>query len=129
MRKRRARCVPAELSGGYGGGVTPLPIPNREVKPSSADGTARETVWESRSPPGVNRRAPRANGGPFFVCSPEPPSRSISAIPVFRDAGPKAVVTQGRASDRGNFTGFGTSMSAHRILGLEKVPRVRLFAD
>ena len=40
--------------GGIGGGETPLPIPNREVKPSSADGTARETVWESRSPPGVN---------------------------------------------------------------------------
>ena len=37
--------------GGNGGGVTPLPIPNREVKPSSADGTARETGWESRSPP------------------------------------------------------------------------------
>ena len=25
--------------GGYSGGVPPLPIPNREVKPSSADGT------------------------------------------------------------------------------------------
>ena len=24
---------------------------------------------------------------------------------------------------------FGTSMSAHHILGLEQVPRVRLFAD
>ncbi len=24
---------------------------------------------------------------------------------------------------------FGTSMSAHHILGLEKVPRIRLFAD
>lgn len=26
--------------GGHGDGVTPLPIPNREVKPISADGTA-----------------------------------------------------------------------------------------
>jgi len=26
--------------GGYGGGETPLTIPNREVKPTCADGTA-----------------------------------------------------------------------------------------
>src|SRR3954471_5053943 len=30
---------------------TPLPIPNRAVKPFSADGTWGETSWESRSPP------------------------------------------------------------------------------
>ena len=29
-----------KLSGGYSGGVPPLPIPNREVKPAIADGTA-----------------------------------------------------------------------------------------
>src|ERR671910_676284 len=34
---------------GHSGGGTPGPIPNPEVKPSSADGTARATVWESRS--------------------------------------------------------------------------------
>ena len=28
------------IFGGNGGGVTPVPIPNTEVKPSSADGTA-----------------------------------------------------------------------------------------
>ena len=33
--------------------VTPLPIPNRMVKPITADGTARETVWESRTLPGI----------------------------------------------------------------------------
>ena len=37
--------------GGYGGGETPGPIPNPEVKPFSADGTAWETGWESRTPP------------------------------------------------------------------------------
>ena len=37
--------------GDDGGGDTPLPIPNREVKPASADGTAGETLWESRSSP------------------------------------------------------------------------------
>ena len=34
---------------GQSGEGTPGSIPNPEVKLSSADGTARETVWESRS--------------------------------------------------------------------------------
>ena len=29
-----------KILGGYSGGAPPLPIPNREVKPASADGTA-----------------------------------------------------------------------------------------
>ena len=39
--------------GGYAEGVTPVPIPNTEVKPLRADDTARVAVWESRSPPGI----------------------------------------------------------------------------
>jgi hypothetical protein len=39
------------FSGGNIEGATPVPIPNTEVKPFGADGTAWETVWESRSPP------------------------------------------------------------------------------
>ena len=31
-----------DTSGGYCGGVPPLPIPNREVKPTCADGTAMQ---------------------------------------------------------------------------------------
>ena len=30
------------ILGGYCGGVPPLPIPNREVKPACADGTAMQ---------------------------------------------------------------------------------------
>ena len=30
------------FSGGYSGGVPPLPIPNRAVKPARADGTAMQ---------------------------------------------------------------------------------------
>ena len=37
--------------GDIGGGETPGPIPNPEVKPVSADGTWLETAWESRSLP------------------------------------------------------------------------------
>ena len=40
-----------KVSGGHSGGVTPVPIPNTEVKPASADGTWGEAPWESRSPP------------------------------------------------------------------------------
>ena len=40
-----------EFSGDSSGGATPVPIPNTEVKPSSADDTAWVTVWESRSSP------------------------------------------------------------------------------
>ena len=34
------------MSGGYSGGVTPVPIPNTEVKPSYANGTAGFPVGE-----------------------------------------------------------------------------------
>ncbi len=39
--------------GGYSSGATPVPIPNTEVKPARADGTAWATVWKSRSPPSL----------------------------------------------------------------------------
>ena len=39
------------VSGGNGEGVPPVPIPNTEVKPFSADGTWLVTARESRSPP------------------------------------------------------------------------------
>ena len=43
----------SKVSGGHSCGVTPVPIPNTEVKPDTADGTAWETAWESRSLPAV----------------------------------------------------------------------------
>ena len=39
--------------GGYRSRVTPVPIPNTEVKPATADGTVWVTAWESRSLPGL----------------------------------------------------------------------------
>ena len=42
-----------KLSGDHSRGETPVPMPNTEVKPSSADGTARASEWESRSLPGA----------------------------------------------------------------------------
>src|SRR5678816_849690 len=57
--------TPLTTFGGHSDGGTPLPIPNREVKPVSADGTRRATSRESRSPPIFLRI--RARLGPFFV--------------------------------------------------------------
>ena len=37
--------------GDFSVGETPDPIPNSEVKPCSADGTALQTGWESRASP------------------------------------------------------------------------------
>ena len=53
--------------GGHRRGVTPVPIPNTEVKLSTADGTACESVWESRSLPGLIREARCESVGPFFI--------------------------------------------------------------
>ena len=38
-------------AGGDSAGATPDPIPNSEVKPRRADGTAGATRWESTAPP------------------------------------------------------------------------------
>ena len=38
---------------------TPVPIPNTMVKPQAADGTALETVWESRWPPKLKKKKDR----------------------------------------------------------------------
>src|SRR6516165_4095765 len=49
----RIRTPGTKYAGGHRIRVTPVPIPNTEVKPDTADGTAWETVWESRSLPAV----------------------------------------------------------------------------
>ena len=53
------------ISGGYSDGVPPLPIPNREVKPDRADGTAHPR--ESRSPPFYESPEFNMNSGLFCV--------------------------------------------------------------
>src|SRR6202049_839749 len=72
LRARGERSLP--VSGGFGEGETPLPIPNRAVKPLSADGTWLARAWESRSPPVyfTSRRAARMRGiVKFFRANPQ----------------------------------------------------------
>src|SRR5262245_29595363 len=66
-----------KFAGGHRIRVTPVPIPNTEVKPDTADGTAWETAWESRSLPALSQRPEGKPLGPF-VCTP------FSAADVFR---------------------------------------------
>src|SRR3954447_13253223 len=75
LRVRRG--LVSSVFGGHSEGETPLPIPNRVVKPLSADGTWPSRAWESRSPPiifdGPSGRAARrvsaAFAGTFGVVS------------------------------------------------------------
>ena len=73
-----------KVLGDYSEGETPVPIPNTEVKPFSADGTAWVTVWESRTLPRIKLVSAKAGiKGPsemmgFVVCaSPFPHPISI----------------------------------------------------
>ena len=52
--------------GDHGEGETPGSIPNPEVKPFSADGTARGSVWESRTSPDILSLRAACQGGPQF---------------------------------------------------------------
>src|SRR5215831_2242668 len=57
-----------EFPGGCIEGATPVPIPNTEVKPFGADGTAWVTVWESRKLPGlISKKARRQYRGGLSV--------------------------------------------------------------
>ena len=62
--------------------MTPVPIPNTEVKLFSADGTARAAVWESRTPPNLSREAGAFSSGfSFFNLQPQPPcTKTIKTI-------------------------------------------------
>ena len=53
-----------KFSGGYCEEATPDPIPNSEVKLASADGTARVTMWESRTLPEIHYEG-ELKGSPF----------------------------------------------------------------
>src|ERR1700724_3205139 len=48
-----------KFPGGLTARVTPVPIPNTEVKPCRADDTARVTARERRSPPGIKIQRPQ----------------------------------------------------------------------
>src|SRR4051812_28278794 len=63
--------------GGLSEREIPGPIPNPEVKPLSADGTATEGLWESRTSPDIlSRRPPASAGGLLCISDGWPPLRA-----------------------------------------------------
>ena len=68
-------------AGGSGGRGTPGPIPNPEVKPASAEGTAGATLWETRAPPAPGARcAGSGRGG----AEEAPGGGGPEGVPLFR---------------------------------------------
>src|SRR5687768_5520323 len=67
--------------GGHGERETPGHIPNPEAKPLSADGTALETGWESRTPPdNHSRKGPSTRAG-ALSSFPDHPGAACGAAP------------------------------------------------
>ena len=61
------QCPDMSYSGGFSPGVPPLPIPNREVKPGRADGTAPQCGRVGRRL--LSGEPSRKRGGSCFLCS------------------------------------------------------------
>ena len=57
----------SRIPGDHSEGATPVPVPNTEVKPLSADGTALETAWESRTSPGAYSKGLRFLAQALFL--------------------------------------------------------------
>src|SRR5215207_958105 len=66
--------------GGHSDRETPGPIPNPEVKPASADGTAPERWWESRTPPNILSRKGHQQWWPFRHFFARSGARSPSTV-------------------------------------------------
>ena len=94
--------------GGHRRGVTPVPIPNTEVKPSTADGTAWVTAWESRSLPGLFPKRPNAKASGLFFRTPPDHAGSCERSP-----GP-ASSSPGRVSERASGKRASTSRPRRR---------------
>jgi hypothetical protein len=89
----------SSFSGGFGERETPLPIPNRAVKPLSADGTWPARARESRTPPVFSTRA--ACGRPVVVVAPLGScARSAAAVIRGKPGAASRALTLGRARDR-----------------------------
>ena len=62
--------VSRQSYGGHSERETPGPIPNPEVKPFSADGTATARSWESRTPPDILCSSPASSEAGLLAFPP-----------------------------------------------------------
>ena len=68
--------VSRQSYGGHSERETPGPIPNPEVKPFSADGTATARSWESRTPPDILCSSPASSEAGLLAFHPQHPRRN-----------------------------------------------------
>ena len=97
--RRPAPSLPAPQrppgAGGPGGRGTPGPMPNPEVKPASAEGTAGATLWETRAPPAPGARCAGRGRG----CADRAPGRGgTRGGPPFRLRAPPAFSRRRKAA-------------------------------
>ena len=71
--------------GGHRSRVTPVPIPNTEVKLATADGTVGVTPWESRSLPGIFEPDVVSRWRRAFFWAAAPPPRETPLRVAFPD--------------------------------------------
>jgi hypothetical protein len=115
-----------KLLGDFSEGVTPVPIPNTEVKPLSPDGTALATVWESRTSPGLNQRRPQLQDWGLFHFL-----RSFSGLrpPVFVTHSYFFPKSAGRMLDRRLASWLGAGINTDDIIPMgglsSQTPQVR----
>jgi hypothetical protein len=107
--------------GGDSEGDTPLPIPNREVKPLSADGTWASRPWESRSPPVLTEKGRPTGGGPFHLVLPASGASASGLLPGLLPrresrAGPLSdAPTERRASSGSRWSSLRHSRPSRRV--------------
>ena len=120
--------------GGHSERETPGPIPNPEVKPFSADGTATERLWESRTPPDILstrghplRVAPGCISGAFLRRRSHVPSTGARPDGVVHRRAPRDAATVGAAARlaRGGDVHVSTAQTADEPRA-EAVNEVRL---
>ena len=71
----------SQIPGGLAGGVTPVPIPNTEVKPSKADDTAAARQWDSRTLPGYKKPVEFRLNRLFFLSPVRRPQKAEGVYP------------------------------------------------
>ena len=98
------QCPDMSYSGGFSPGVPPLPIPNREVKPGRADGTAPQCGRVGRRL--LSGEPSRKRGGSCF-CVPSPSSS------IFSGAGGEDAPAE---APRPRFLGMGGSRCRWRVI-------------
>ena len=79
-------------------GATPVPIPNTMVKTQTADGTALETVWESRWPPNLKEKNKMETPSKLNINTGREGQQSLSANPISREVLLKAGFTSDQSS-------------------------------